>query len=114
MGTYSADQVNWLRPPEVEGEHGNWQSRWLLTTVRLPVNHTLELELHSDLQTGTLTHLERGELRLDLRTSTHPLDPEGYAAIDAVLHAIHDAFEIIRINGAARTMWRPFRDWDAS
>jgi len=110
VGTYSADQIDWLRPPEVEGGKGKWDSRWLLTTRRRPTNaRSVSSDLHSDILEVALTDLGCGELRLELRTATHPLDPEGYPAVDIVLRSIDAELELLEINGAARDRWRPFR-----
>jgi hypothetical protein len=110
MDAYSADQIDWLRPPEVEGERGDWTSRWLLTAdIEPPEDVEVPDGLHPDILSAALTRLAGREVRLDLRTSTHPLDPEGYPAVDTVLLAVDASIGLALINGSKRDKWRPFR-----
>ncbi len=111
-GTYSSDQIDWLRPPEVEGEHGHWTSRWVLELQDLPgefPEYEPSEEVRPDLTSVALTALDDGLVRLEIASRVHPLDPEGYPLVDAVLRWIDAEFGLILINGAERDKWRPFR-----
>lgn len=109
---YSSDQIDWLRPPEVEGEVGDWASRWLvscasdLSDLGAPC---LPEGADDDLIGFELVELPRGEFRLEIRSRVHPLDPEGYLVVDAIFLWLHESLGIIEINGSERTKWRPFR-----
>lgn len=110
MAHYSADDIDWLRPPEVEGEQGDWTSRWLLQVAQSPGrSDELAEGIHPDVKGVELTSLGGDQYRLEVRSTTHPLEPEGYLAVDAVLTSIHDRLTIVRINDSARSKWRSFR-----
>ena len=110
MADYSADQIDWLRPPEVEGEHGEWTSRWLLRVRQAPSPNTGPPEgIHLDVLATELVDLGGSEVRVELRTRVHPLDPEGYLGVDAVFHWIDSHLGVVEINGSDRSKWRTFR-----
>jgi hypothetical protein len=110
MADYSADDVDWLRPPEVEGQNEDWRSRWLLSTFRSPgAGLTTPPELHADLLSGELLDVGGSEVRLDLQTRSHPLDPEGYPVVDEVLRWLDARLGLVEINGSHRDKWRTFR-----
>lgn len=109
---YSADDVDWLRPPEVEGEAGEWSSRWLLR-IQFPTKamtgEILQGPQHPDLISFELTPLAGDEFRLQLESKVHPLDLVGYPLIDAVLRWVDDRVVVLTINGSERDKWRTFR-----
>jgi hypothetical protein len=70
---------------------------------------TAPRRLHPEVLGATLSELDDGETRLDLVTSQHPLDPEGYPGVDAVLLWIDQIVGLDEINGSDRNKWRPFR-----
>lgn len=109
---YTSDQIDWLRPPEVEGEAGDWTSRWLLlfaSAMADPGAPSWSDDVEGDLISFELVELPTAEVRLEIRSRVHPLDPEGYPVIDAILLWLHEVFGIDEINGSERSKWRPFR-----
>ena len=109
---YSSDDVDWLRPPEVEGETGYWVSRWLLVCEG-PVDQLgtpdIALPVRGEMLAFELKELSGGEIRLELSSVFHPLDPEGYVLVDHMLLWLHEQTGIVSINGSAREKWRTFR-----
>lgn len=109
---YSADEVDWLRPPEIEGETGKWSSRWLLRVQAPEESVRRDRSLgppHPGITFFKLTPLTADEVRLHLVSPVHPLEPEGYPVVDAVLRWVDDRFGILSINGSERDKWRTFR-----
>lgn len=108
-----------LRPPEVEGSVGDWKSRWLVRLREGPDADSLRdeacrLASVEDVMDLCLTSLDNAEVRLDVRSTSHPLDPEAYPWVDIVLKAIDASLGgIVEINGSPRDFWRTFRPPDA-
>ena len=95
----------------MEGEQGDWTSTWLLLLERCPESHEeIDVRIHPDVRGAELISLGSNQCRLEMRSSAHPLDPEGYPAVDAVLTSIHNRYAILEINGSLRSKWRTFRD----
>lgn len=109
---YTSDQIDWLRPPEVEGEAGDWTSLWLLSVASAMVEPGAPSwpdDVERDLISFELVELAAAEVRLEIRSRVHPLDLEGYPVIDAILLWLHEEVGIDEINGSERSKWRPFR-----
>lgn len=110
--TYTSDDVDWLRPPEVEGETGHWVSRWLLVceeAVDQLGTPDIALPVREELLAFELTELLGNEIRLEVSSVFHPLDPEGYVLVDHLFRWLHEQIGIVSINGSAREKWRTFR-----
>lgn len=112
---YDDTSIRRLRPPEVEGSVGDWKSRWLVRLGEGPDADSLRAEasrlggVHEVLGLS-LTLLDDAEVRLDIRSTSHPLDPEAYPWVDLVLKAIDASLGgIVEINGSPRDFWRTFR-----
>jgi hypothetical protein len=56
-----------------------------------------------------LIALGQDEVRLDLLSETHPLDPESYPLIDRILLGVDDVLGILSTNGSPKEWWRMFR-----
>lgn len=114
---YDASQINWLRPPDVEGEVGAWQATWLLqlgddgpaaTSSIAPLRAAL------DSCSITLTGLGDGAVRLVTHTPEHPLHVDGFDMIDQILGGLDAALGgVAEINGSPRAQWRTFRSDEA-
>jgi hypothetical protein len=110
---YDASQINWLRPPDVEGETGAWESTWML---RLGDHGPAEGTSAADLLAALcdcsveISRIDGGAVRLVVRTRDHPLEPAGFTTIDGVLRGLDAAFGgVAEINGSPREQWRMFR-----
>ena len=112
---YDDTSIRRLRPPEVEGSVGDWKSRWLVRLQEGPDADSLRAEASRlegvhEVMDLSLTLLDDAEVRLDVRSTSHPLDPEAYPWVDLVLKAIDASHGgIIEINGSPREVWRTFR-----
>ena len=112
---YDDTSIRRLRPPEVEGSRGDWTSRWLLRLREDPDHDSLadasdRLSRLEGLIEVSVTALGRAEIRVETRSSSHPLDPESYLWIDALLIDIDSSLGgIVEINGSPRDWWRTFR-----
>lgn len=65
--------------------------------------------IHPDVLATELVDLGGSEVRVELRTRVHPLDPAGYPGVDAVFHWIDSHLGVVEINGSDRSKWRTFR-----
>lgn len=113
---YDGALIRRVRPPEIEGAKGDWTSRWLIRLCTPPSPRTLE-DVQDQLNAGChpdqvdLLALQAADVRLELRSRAHPLEPEAYPLIDNVLKAINGASGgIAEINGSPRDDWRTFRE----
>ena len=110
---YDSEMIDWLRPPDVEGEQGRWASRWLLDLSNVPRHfppYQPPADLSSELISLELITLPGQRVVLELRSTNHPRDPEGYLLINSVLRWVDTEFGLIAINDAERDRWRTFRD----
>ncbi len=108
----SSDQVNWIRPPEVEGSIGDWWSRFLIASAcGGEVAETFRTTAINGLLGAEVSSLdEPGLFRLTLHTKPHPMDEEGWAILDIVFVELHALVGISKINDSDMIVWRPFRD----
>lgn len=112
---YDERSIRRLRPPEVEGSAGDWTARWLLRLNAATDDASLaakSAQLTSEewpCEVEVL-RLAGSDIRLQLRTAVHPLDPESYQLTDRVLKDIDGTLGgILEINGSPRDWWRTFR-----
>jgi hypothetical protein len=110
---YDVDAIKRVRPPEVEGESGQWHAVWQLTTAR-PVTQAelrgAEAEVSAIPGIGVrLTLVGGGRLRLETVTEVHPLEVEAWPVIDSMLVALDHRLGLAEINDCPREWWRPFR-----
>lgn len=114
--TFDGASIRRLRPPEVEGATGEWTSRWLLRLdIPIPAGAaqldilSAQLTAHTDARVSVRSINDR-EVRLEMQSEVHPLDPEAYPLTDHVLMALDSALGgIDEINGSPRDWWRTFR-----
>jgi hypothetical protein len=110
---YDASAIKRTRPPEVEGEIGQWHAVWQLTSAR-PVSqaelHRAEAEVSEASGIGVrLTLIADSRVRLETMTEVHPLAVEAWPVIDSVLVALDRRLGLAKINDCPRAWWRPFR-----
>jgi hypothetical protein len=110
---YSASLIKPVRPPEVEGEIGEWHALWQLATIR-PVSEGLlrRAEAEVSAAAGIEVRLQKtagSRVRLETITAAHPLEAEAWPVIDSMLLALDRLIGLATINDSPREWWRPFR-----
>jgi hypothetical protein len=110
---YDASAIKRTRPPEIEGESGQWHAVWQLTTARCVTEAELcqaEADISATLGIEVrLTLIAGSRVRLETITEVHPLEVEAWPVIDSMLVELDRHLGLAEINDCPREWWRPFR-----